>query len=181
MNDAALWQKHQRYLSGVPALGLTLDVSRMNFDEAFLAKLAPSMTKAFDAMDALEKGAIANPDENRMVGHYWLRAPELSPTPEIAAEIRKTVADVKAFAAGVHGGKVRPHPRFLVDLEVHQPEQWDRGSAGAFDGDTDVADVAGDDRHHARRAARVLPDDLPGDRETAALRNPPLRPRVPAL
>ena len=35
-------------------------------------------------MDALEKGAIANPDEKRMVGHYWLRAPELAPTPEIA-------------------------------------------------------------------------------------------------
>ena len=29
-------------------------------------------------------------------------------TPAIAAEIRKTVADVKAFAAGVHGGAIRP-------------------------------------------------------------------------
>ena len=28
---------------------------------------------------ALEKGAIANADEKRMVGHYWLRAPELAP------------------------------------------------------------------------------------------------------
>jgi glucose-6-phosphate isomerase len=43
-----------------------------------------------------------------MVGHYWLRNPDLAPTPEIAAEIRKTVADVKAFAAAVHAGKVRP-------------------------------------------------------------------------
>ena len=33
-------------------------------------------------MDALEKGAIANPDEDRMVGHYWLRAaPHMAPTP----------------------------------------------------------------------------------------------------
>ena len=39
-----------------------------------------------------------------MVGHYWLRAPDLAPSPEIAAEIRKTVADVKTFAADVHGG-----------------------------------------------------------------------------
>src|SRR6476620_6696314 len=59
-------------------------------------------------MDALERGAIANPDENRMVGHYWLRAPDLAPTPEIAAEIRKTIADVKAFAGAVNAGKVRP-------------------------------------------------------------------------
>ena len=51
------------------------------------------MQKAFAAMDELEKGAIANPDEKRMVGHYWLRAPELAPTPEIAAEIADTLAD----------------------------------------------------------------------------------------
>src|SRR5206468_11900265 len=67
-----------------------------------------NMVAAFREMDALEKGEIANPDENRMVGHYWLRAPDLAPTREIAAEIRKTIADVKSFAAGVHGGKVRP-------------------------------------------------------------------------
>ena len=47
------------------------------------------MQQAFEAMDALERGAIANPDENRMVGHYWLRAPDLAPSAEIAAEIRK--------------------------------------------------------------------------------------------
>jgi glucose-6-phosphate isomerase len=27
------------------------------------------------------EGALANPDEGRMVGHYWLRAPELAPDP----------------------------------------------------------------------------------------------------
>ena len=75
---------------------------------AFLERMAPAMQRAFEAMDALERGAIANPDENRMVGHYWLRAPDLAPTPEIAAEIRKTVADVKAFAAAVHAGTIRP-------------------------------------------------------------------------
>ena len=40
-------------------------------------------------MDALEKGAIANPDEKRMVGHYWLRAPELAPTPELRQRDRR--------------------------------------------------------------------------------------------
>ena len=29
--------------------------------------------RAFADMKALESGAIANPDEKRMVGHYWLR------------------------------------------------------------------------------------------------------------
>src|ERR1043166_640851 len=108
MDNAALWQRHQRYLCRVPSLGLSLDISRMRFADGFLAEMAPPLGKAFEDMAALERGAIANPDENRMVGHYWLRAPDLAPTPEIAAEIRKTVADIKAFAAGGHGGTIRP-------------------------------------------------------------------------
>jgi glucose-6-phosphate isomerase len=41
--------------------------------------MEPLMQKAFQDMEAIESGAIANPDEKRMVGHYWLRAPELAP------------------------------------------------------------------------------------------------------
>jgi glucose-6-phosphate isomerase len=87
---------------------LTLDVSRMRFDDAFLNRMQPARDAAFAQMEALEKGTIANPDEKRMVGHYWLRNPELAPTPAIADEIKKTVADIKAFAADIHGGKIRP-------------------------------------------------------------------------
>jgi glucose-6-phosphate isomerase len=80
----------------------------MGFDDGFFDRMAPAMSQAFDAMDVLEKGAIANPDEKRMVGHYWLRAPDRAPTREIAAEIRKTVEDVNAFARKVHDGGIRP-------------------------------------------------------------------------
>src|SRR6266542_3024378 len=93
MDAKALWKRHQRYLCRIPAIGLALDISRMRFDDGFLDQMAPPLQKAFEAMDALERGAIANPDEKRMVGHYWLRAPELAPSPEIASAIRKTVAD----------------------------------------------------------------------------------------
>ncbi|MDR1789112.1 MAG: glucose-6-phosphate isomerase, partial [Opitutaceae bacterium] len=79
--------------------GLSLDLSRMALDNAALDALAPKFDAAFAAMSALEKGAIANPDEGRRVGHYWLRAPQLAPTPEIAAEIRDTLAAVKTFSA----------------------------------------------------------------------------------
>jgi len=108
MSTPKLWQRYQQYLCQVPALGLALDVSRMRFDDGFLERMAPSMRQAFEAMDALEHGAIANPDEKRMVGHYWLRSPDLAPSRVITAEIRKAVEDVKAFAVGVHGGAVRP-------------------------------------------------------------------------
>src|SRR5919201_2301863 len=107
MNTPLLWKRYQQYLGRVPALGLTLDVSRMRFEDGFLDRMAAPMQRAFEAMDALERGAIANPDENRRVGHYWLRAPGLAPSPEMAGEIRKAVADVKAFAAAVHDGTIR--------------------------------------------------------------------------
>jgi glucose-6-phosphate isomerase len=54
----------------------------------------------------LEAGAIANPDENRMVGHYWLRNSALAPTPDLRHDIDETNKRIKAFAADVHAGKV---------------------------------------------------------------------------
>ncbi len=108
MNAAALWQRYQDWLYYHEGLGLYLDVSRMGFDEAFVDKLKPKFEQAFAAMAALEGGAIANPDENRMVGHYWLRNPELAPTPELKQSIITTLSQIKDFAQQVHSGAVRP-------------------------------------------------------------------------
>src|SRR5262245_7883115 len=118
--STALWKRFQRYLCRVSSLELALDVSRMRFEDSFIERMADPLQSAFAAMDALERGAIANPDESRMVGHYWLRAPELAPSPEIAREIRKTIADVKSFATAVHGGAIRPptSPRFTRVLSI---------------------------------------------------------------
>ncbi len=102
------WERFKHSQSRIPALGLTLDVSRVKFDDGFFERMSASVKRAFEAMDALEKGAIANPDEKRMVGHYWLRAPELAPTPAIAAEIHKCVEDIKKFAADIHRGTIKP-------------------------------------------------------------------------
>src|SRR5580658_1592455 len=101
------WERFQKYYTEFPVLGLAIDLSRMNVDDAFFAVMEPQMRKAFAAMDALEKGAIANPDENRMVGHYWLRNPALAPTPEIRKEIEETINKIKGFAANVHAGKIK--------------------------------------------------------------------------
>ncbi|HEX5659475.1 MAG TPA: glucose-6-phosphate isomerase [Polyangiales bacterium] len=101
-----LWKRYQQYLCVVDSLGLTLDVSRMRFAPDFLAK-AP-IAKAFAAMDALEKGAIANPDEKRMVGHYWLRAPELAPEPALTKAIEDTKRQILSFSKRVHEGVVKP-------------------------------------------------------------------------
>lgn len=57
-------------------------------------------------MGAIESGEIANPDEHQMVGHYWLRNPDLAPRPDIRREVKETLLAVKDFASHVHTGKI---------------------------------------------------------------------------
>ncbi|WP_017326848.1 glucose-6-phosphate isomerase [Synechococcus sp. PCC 7336] len=108
MTAAQLWQRYREWLYFHPGLGLYLDISRVRFTDEFMASIAPKLVVAYDEMDQLEGGAIANPDEQRMVGHYWLRAPELAPTQEIAAGIEQTIADIEAFVERVHSGQIFP-------------------------------------------------------------------------
>jgi len=114
------WDRYRKYLAVFPTIDLSVDVSRMRFDEAFLARMKAPLDAALAAMAELEKGAVANPDEKRMVGHYWLRSPELAPTPEIRRAIEDTNARVLRFANDVHQGVVRPSraPRFKNVLVV---------------------------------------------------------------
>ncbi|MEI7728515.1 MAG: glucose-6-phosphate isomerase [Verrucomicrobiota bacterium] len=106
MTQAQLWKRFQQYYTEFPELGLAVDLSRMNFPDDFFARMAPAMHQAYDAMTELERGAIANPDEKRQVGHYWLRNAALAPDPNVAKEITDTVAAVKAFAKQVHDGSL---------------------------------------------------------------------------
>ncbi|MBW4646036.1 MAG: glucose-6-phosphate isomerase [Goleter apudmare HA4340-LM2] len=108
MDARALWQRYQNWLYFHEGLGLYLDVSRMRFDDAFVESLRPKFDKAFADMAELEKGAIANPDENRMVGHYWLRNPDLAPTPELTQEIVQTLEQIEAFAEKIQTGAIHP-------------------------------------------------------------------------
>ena len=81
-------------------------MSRVDWADDFLAQAEPRIQSAYAAMAALENGAIANPDEKRMVGHYWLRNAALAPEAKIKADIEGALAAVKGFAAEVHAGKV---------------------------------------------------------------------------
>lgn len=90
-----------------PDLGFTLDLSRMDIPAEFREKMAPQVSKALDEMKALEGGAIANPDEGRMVGHYWLRNAALAPSDELRREVTEPIAQLKAFAAKVHSGEIK--------------------------------------------------------------------------
>src|SRR5262245_8677367 len=137
MTPRELWERYCRHLCAVDALGFRLDISRMRFDDGFLASMEPRMQTAFTEMEALEAGGIANHDENRMVGHYWLRAPERAPRPELRRAIEETLAAVESFASAVHAARIRPRSRarFTQSLVV--------GIGGSALGPQFVADALG--------------------------------------
>lgn len=120
MDPAQLWQRYQDWLYYHNGLGIYLDISRIQFTDADVATLTPKFDRAFTDMAALEGGAIANPDENRMVGHYWLRNPDLAPTPALKADVINTLESIEAFAKDVHTGTIHPPlaPKFTDILSI---------------------------------------------------------------
>ncbi|MFV0416992.1 MAG: glucose-6-phosphate isomerase [Chthoniobacterales bacterium] len=106
MSSTNLWPRFQKYFIRYEDLGFSLDVSRVNFSDDFLTHITPRATKAHHDMLDLENGAIANPDENRMVGHYWLRDASLAPNEELRADVENTKRDILEFASDVHSGKI---------------------------------------------------------------------------
>src|SRR5437868_15365822 len=107
-----LWDRFRKYFLRYEQLGFSIDISRMRFEDQFLHSMAARAQKAFSEMRQLEAGAIANQDEHRMVGHYWLRDPELAPRAELRREIEETIARVKKFASEVRSGDIRPERKF---------------------------------------------------------------------
>jgi glucose-6-phosphate isomerase len=111
------WQRFCELLWYEEDLGIWLDVSRMAIGQGDLDGLTPRFEQAFTAMAALEAGAIANPDEQRQVGHYWLRTPSLAPEPAIAAHIDAEVERIAAFGQAVLNGSLKaPNGQPFTDV-----------------------------------------------------------------
>jgi glucose-6-phosphate isomerase len=87
-----------------PGLNISVDISSVRMDNSFVRRMRPALSKALESMRLLEAGAIANADEQRMVGHYWLRSPELAPAADISQEIQAARDAVTRFARGLHDG-----------------------------------------------------------------------------
>ena len=100
------WKNYQDSLTRYPELGFSIDTSRMDIPAGYNDSLSAEITRAFDGVKAIEAGEIGNPDEGRMVGHYWLRNSELAPNEEIKEQIVKPLADLKAFSKEVINGSI---------------------------------------------------------------------------
>jgi glucose-6-phosphate isomerase len=118
LTKAALWDRFQDRYFEYPAAGLAMDLSRVDFPDGFLDGMEAPMQRAFAAMADLEKGAVANPDERRRVGHYWLRNPALAPEIGLRSAIEETLASVQAFIADIHSGRIAGASGPFTDLLV---------------------------------------------------------------
>ncbi len=104
--STTLWNRYQKHLCHSPEIGLSLDISRMKFADSFFAEMEPALQGAFSEMRDLESGGIANRDEGRAVGHYWLRNPPLSPSRDIQGEIEAAIEKILAFSSKIHNGAI---------------------------------------------------------------------------
>ncbi len=89
------------------ALGFWIDTSKMNITPQDIDNLKPNFDKAFMAMDQLESGSIANKDEGRRVGHYWLRTFDLAPSEEISIKLSAELTRIKKFGEDIRNGAIR--------------------------------------------------------------------------
>ena len=101
------WQRFCDLLWYHDDLGIWLDVSRMHLNSSELEALTPRLEDAFKAMDALEEGAIANADEQRQVGHYWLRQPQLAPDQAVGASIADEIDAIDQFGKAILAGSIQ--------------------------------------------------------------------------
>jgi glucose-6-phosphate isomerase len=106
-NLSSSWSRFQKLSSRYLDLGFSIDFSRMNFADDFFNKPDSEISSLCQKIQALEAGEIANKDENRMVGHYWLRNSSLAPTADLQKEINAALAQVKSFAQQIHSGQIK--------------------------------------------------------------------------
>ena len=99
------WKHFQQHFYENQEIGIQLDFSRMQNDERAVSQEQKQIM--FSGMKQLEQGAVSNPDEKRMVGHYWLRKPSIAPTKEIQNEILRMQEQVQQFVQKIHRGEIR--------------------------------------------------------------------------
>ena len=92
---------------GTPLCECRIDAAAMDLPADWPSRFGQALHRAHQAMTALEAGAIANPDEGRMVGHYWLRDPERAPSDEIRSAITSCLRQIVDFSRAIFDGTTR--------------------------------------------------------------------------
>ena len=88
----------------ISAAGVTLDFTRMEISAGELQQYSDRVDAAVAEMKDIEAGKRVNTDEDRQVGHYWLRNPDLAES-DTASAIKKTWDEIATFAESKFSGK----------------------------------------------------------------------------
>ncbi len=105
--DFNSWDKFCNYLWFDNKLNIWLDISKINFTNKEIKKLEEKFIDVFSSIKELENGAISNIDENRQVGHYWLRNPSISPSSKIGEEISTDINEISEFGKQILNGHIK--------------------------------------------------------------------------
>lgn len=108
---------HHHFLSLLP-LDISLDTSKVPFTPSFFEEMQPKIAQALQDMSVLEAGGIANPDEQRMVGHYWLRNHALAPSEGIRNELQANEQKRKDFVEHVLNAESRKTFKNLLCIGI---------------------------------------------------------------
>ena len=103
LND---WQKFSNYLWFSEKLNIWVDISKVKFDNNDFESISKKFKSVFDAVEELEDGAISNIDENRQVGHYWLRNSSKAPNIQIRNNINNEINRIREFGKNILNGKI---------------------------------------------------------------------------
>ncbi len=106
MNNKDKWGRYCDLLYNDDSLGFWLDISKMDVANNDFDEFKGNFSNAFKAIDNLENGSIANIDENRKVGHYWLRNPKVAPTSKISASIKSEINRISSFGKSILNGHI---------------------------------------------------------------------------
>ena len=86
------------------AAGVELDFARLELPEGLADRYREPIGRALQEMAAVEAGEKVNTDEGRMVGHYWLRNPDLAPG-NLSVAITETQRSIEEFGRDVFSGR----------------------------------------------------------------------------
>ena len=106
LNNTDKWKRYCDLLFSDDSLGFWLDISRMDVEKNDFDNFKDIYSKAFDSIESLENGSIANVDEGRQVGHYWLRNPEIAPNQEISDSIANEIRAISKFGSSILNGEI---------------------------------------------------------------------------
>ena len=106
INSIDNWKRYCDFLFSDDSLGFWLDISKMDVDSKDFEEFKGVFSKAFDSITSLENGSIANLDEGRQVGHYWLRNPKIAPNKEISNSISNEINEISNFGESILKGEI---------------------------------------------------------------------------